>query len=141
MRVLFIGDVVGGPGRRGLLAAMPGLREAHRPDLVIVNGENSAGGVGITEKTANGLFEAGADVITTGNHVYRHREVYDYLDRTDRVIRPANYPHANPGRGHTVVDGGGLRVGVINLSGSVGLRRRGCPSTRSTRSSSGSMPT
>ena len=122
MQVLFIGDVVGGPGRRGLQAAMPGLREAHRPDLVIVNGENSAGGVGITEKTATGLFEAGADVITTGNHVYRHREVYDYLDRSDRVIRPANYPHANPGRGHTVVEAGGRRVGVINLSGAVGLK-------------------
>ena len=61
-------------------------------------------------------------MITTGNHVYRHREVYDYLDRTDRVIRPANYPHANPGRGHTVVEAGGRRVGVINLSGAVGLK-------------------
>jgi 2',3'-cyclic-nucleotide 2'-phosphodiesterase len=122
MRVLFIGDVVGGPGRRGLAAAMPGLEETYRPDLVIVNGENSAGGVGITEKTANGLFDAGADVITTGNHVYRHREVYDYLDRSDRVIRPANYPHANPGRGHTVVEADGRRIGVINLSGAVGLK-------------------
>src|SRR3954467_1261558 len=122
MRVLFIGDVVGGPGRRGLQAAMPGLRESHRPDLVIVNGENSAGGVGITEKTANGLFEAGADVITTGNHVYRHRDVYEYLDRSDRVIRPANYPHANPGGGHTIVELDGKRVAVINLSGAVQLK-------------------
>jgi metallophosphoesterase (TIGR00282 family) len=122
MRVLFIGDVVGGAGRRGLQAAMPGLREEHRPDLVIVNGENSAGGVGITERTANSLFDAGADLITTGNHVYRHREAYDFLDRSDRVIRPANYPHANPGRGHTVVEAAGRRVGVINLSGAVGLQ-------------------
>jgi metallophosphoesterase (TIGR00282 family) len=122
MRVLFIGDVVGGAGRRGLQAAMPGLREEHRPDLVIVNGENSAGGVGITERTANSLFDAGADVITTGNHVYRHREAYDFLDRSDRVIRPANYPHANPGRGHAVVEAAGRRVGVINLSGAVGLQ-------------------
>lgn len=121
MKVLFIGDVVGGPGRRGLAAAMPGLREKHAPDFVVVNGENSAGGMGITERTANELFDAGADVITTGNHVYRHRGVYEYLDRTDRVIRPANYPHANPGRGHTVVEVGGKRVGVINLSGGVGL--------------------
>ncbi len=122
MRVLFIGDVVGGAGRRGLAAAMPGLRERHSPDLVIVNGENSAGGVGITEKTARSIFEAGVDVITTGNHVYRHREVYAYLDNTDRVIRPANYGHSNPGRGHTVVEAGGMRVGVINLSGAVGLQ-------------------
>ncbi len=122
MRVLFIGDVVGGPGRRGLKAAMPGLRERYEPDVVIVNGENSAGGLGITEKTATGIFDAGADVITTGNHVYRHREVYSYLDRSDRVIRPANYPQANPGRGYTVIEVGGRKVGVINLSGSVGLR-------------------
>ena len=122
MRVLFIGDVVGGPGRRGLKAAMPQLRERHRPDLTIVNGENSAGGMGITEKTANAIFEAGADVITSGNHVYRHREAYEFLDRAERVIRPANYPHANPGKGHVVVEAGGMRVCVINLSGAVGLQ-------------------
>ncbi|MBW8059949.1 MAG: TIGR00282 family metallophosphoesterase [Solirubrobacterales bacterium] len=122
MRVLFIGDVVGGPGRRGMKAAMPSLRERHEPDLVIVNGENSAGGIGITEKTATALFEAGADVITNGNHVYRHREVYGYLNQSHTVIRPANYPHANPGQGYTVVDAGERRVGVINLSGAVGLQ-------------------
>jgi metallophosphoesterase (TIGR00282 family) len=122
MRLLFIGDVVGGPGRRGLREAMPGLREAHSPDLVIVNGENSAGGVGITERTANDLFGAGAGVITTGNHVYRHREAYEFLDRDERVLRPANYPQGNPGRGHTVVEAGGLRVAVINLSGAIGLQ-------------------
>ena len=122
MRVLFIGDVVGGPGRRGLKAAMPELRERHRPDFVIVNGENSAGGMGITEKTAKTIFDAGADVITTGNHVYRHRDAYDFLDRSERVIRPANYPHANPGRGHVVVEAAGMRIGVINLSGAVGLQ-------------------
>lgn len=122
MRVLFIGDVVGGPGRRGLAATMPELRERYAPDLTIVNGENSAGGMGITEKTAKALFDAGCDVITTGNHVYRHREAYEFLDRAERVIRPANYPHANPGKGHVVVEAGGMRVGVINLSGAVGLR-------------------
>src|SRR5512146_2835261 len=122
MRVLFIGDVVGGPGRRGLKAAMPELRERYGPDLTIVNGENSAGGMGITEQTANFLFDAGCDVITTGNHVYRHREAYEFLDRAERVIRPANYPHANPGKGHVVVEAGGRRVGVINLSGAVGLK-------------------
>ncbi len=121
MRLLFIGDVVGGPGRRGLHAAMPGLRERCAPDMVIVNGENSAGGMGVTEKTAKALFDAGADAITTGNHVYRHREAYDYLNRSDRVVRPANYPHANPGRGYTVLEVAGKRVGVINLSGAIGL--------------------
>jgi metallophosphoesterase (TIGR00282 family) len=122
MRVLFIGDVVGSPGRKGLRETMPSLREAHSPDLIIVNGENSAGGMGITERTANDLFSAGTGVITTGNHVYRHREAYDFLEREQRVVRPANYPQANPGRGYTVVEVDGVRVGVINLSGGVGLK-------------------
>jgi len=121
MKVLFIGDVVGGPGRRGLAAAMPELRERYAPELVVVNGENSAGGMGITEKTARAIFDAGAGAITTGNHVYRHREAYEFLERSDRVVRPANYPHANPGRGYTVVEAGGRRVGVINISGAIGL--------------------
>src|SRR5260221_2332203 len=122
MGVLVIGDVVGGSGRRGLREAMPTLRERHSPDLVIVNGENSAGGIGITERTANDLFQAGTGVITTGNHVYRHREAYDFLDREERVVRPANYPQGNPGRGHTVVEAGGMRIAGINISGAVGLR-------------------
>jgi metallophosphoesterase (TIGR00282 family) len=122
MKVLFIGDVVGGPGRRGLAAAMPSLRERYAPELIVVNGENSAGGMGITEKTAKALFDAGAMVITSGNHVYRHRDAYGFLNRSDRVVRPANYPYANPGRGYTVVEVGGVRAGVVNLSGAVGLQ-------------------
>jgi metallophosphoesterase (TIGR00282 family) len=122
VRILFIGDVVGSPGRRGLAATMPQLREAHRPDLVVVNGENSAGGIGITQKTATEIFAAGADVITTGNHVYRHRDAYPYLDREERLLRPANYPRANPGRGHTVVEGPAGTLGVVNLSGQAGLK-------------------
>jgi metallophosphoesterase (TIGR00282 family) len=121
MRVLHIGDVVGSPGRRALRETMPALRERHAPDLVVVNGENSAGGMGITERTANDLFAAGADVITTGNHVYRHREAYEFIDRCEQLVRPANYPSGNPGRGHTVVEVGGRRVAVINLSGGIGL--------------------
>jgi metallophosphoesterase (TIGR00282 family) len=119
--VLFIGDVVGSPGRAGLAAAMPELRDRHAPDVVIANGENSAGGLGITEKTADELFRAGVDVITTGNHVYRHRDAYGFLDRTDRVVRPANYLASNPGRGWTTVSVDGRRLAVINLSGSVQL--------------------
>jgi calcineurin-like phosphoesterase len=122
MRLLFIGDVVGGPGRRGLRETMPSLRERYEPDLIVVNGENSAGGMGITERTANDMFDTGAAVITTGNHVYRHRDAYPFLEREQRVIRPANYPSANPGRGHILVEVGGMRVAVINLSGGVGLK-------------------
>jgi metallophosphoesterase (TIGR00282 family) len=121
MRVLFLGDVVGSPGRRAVRETMPLLREQHAPDLVVINGENSAGGMGITERTANDLFAAGADVITTGNHVYRHREAYEFLDRSERVIRPANYPSGNPGRGHTTLEVAGMKVAVVNLSGAVGL--------------------
>ena len=117
MKLLFVGDVVGGIGRRTLAALLPGIRDAHQPDFVIVNGENSAGGVGITEKTGRELFETGADAITLGNHAYRHREVYEYLDREERVVRPANYPKGSPGRGFTVVERDGMRLGVVNLSG------------------------
>jgi 2',3'-cyclic-nucleotide 2'-phosphodiesterase len=121
MRVLFIGDVVGKPGRAGLARTMPELRERLSPDLVIANGENAAGGIGITEKTAGELYEAGVDVLTTGNHVYRHREAYGFLDQEERIVRPANYPVGNPGRGHTVVEVAGRRVGVVNLSGAMYL--------------------
>ena len=127
MRIIFIGDIVGKPGRAGLARAMPELRERHSPDLVIANGENSAGGLGITEKTAGDMFSSGVDVITSGNHVYRHRDAYEYLDNADRVIRPANYMTGSPGRGWTVVDAGGLRVAVINLSGQVGLKAARSP--------------
>ena len=122
MRVLFIGDVVGKPGREGLAAAMPALREEHLPDLVIVNGENAGGGVGITPETAEEIFDAGADVITLGNHTYRHREVYSYLNSEGRIIRPANFPEGNPGRGHVVVDAAGMKVAVVNLSGLLHLQ-------------------
>lgn len=122
MKLLFVGDVVGGIGRRTLAALLPGIRDEHRPDFVVVNGENSAGGVGITEKTAHELLEMGADAITLGNHAYRHREVYGLLDREQRIVRPANYPKGSPGRGHTVVESGGMRLGVVNLSGLVFLQ-------------------
>ena len=121
VRLLFVGDVVGGIGRRALAALLPGVQERFAPDFVAVNGENVAGGIGITERTAGELFEAGADVITLGNHAYRHRDVYPYLDREERIVRPANYVRGNPGRGVTVVERGELRLGVVNLSGTVFL--------------------
>lgn len=114
-----MGDIVGGIGRRTLLGLLPGLRDSHRPDFVVVNGENSAGGLGITEKTARAMYDAGVDAITLGNHTYHHREVYEYLDREQRIVRPANYPKGNPGRGHTVVERDGARLAVVNLSGIV----------------------
>jgi metallophosphoesterase (TIGR00282 family) len=121
VKILFVGDVVGSPGRRALGALLPGLREQHEADFVVVNGENSAGGVGITERTARAIFDAGADAITLGNHAYRHAEVYGYLDTEPRIVRPANYPKGNPGRGHTIVERDGASLAVVNLSGTVFL--------------------
>ncbi|MBA2567577.1 MAG: TIGR00282 family metallophosphoesterase [Thermoleophilaceae bacterium] len=127
MKLLFIGDVVGGVGRRALAALLPSLRERWRPDFVVANGENAAGGVGITERTALELLDAGVDAITLGNHAYRHREVYGFLDREQRVVRPANYPKGSPGRGHTVVERDGRRLGLVNLSGSLFLEAARSP--------------
>jgi 2',3'-cyclic-nucleotide 2'-phosphodiesterase len=127
VRLLFVADVVGKPGRVGLARAMPELRERYQPDLAIVNGENSAGGLGITERTGKDLFSMGFDVITLGNHAYRRREAYDYLDEAERVIRPANFMTGSPGRGHTIVEAGGMRICVINLIGMLHLRAARSP--------------
>jgi metallophosphoesterase (TIGR00282 family) len=120
--ILFVGDLVGSVGRRLLLALLPELREAHALDFVVVNGENAAGGVGITPKIADRLFAAGVDVITLGNHAYRQREVYAYLDAHERILRPANYLRSQPGHGSCVVERDGVRLGVVNLSGNLFMR-------------------
>jgi len=117
--ILFVGDVVGGIGRRTLLGLLPALRERYRFQFVIANGENAAGGVGITPKVAEELFAGGVDVITLGNHTYRHREVYAYLDEQPRILRPANFLASQPGHGACVVERAGVRVGVISISGNL----------------------
>jgi metallophosphoesterase (TIGR00282 family) len=127
VKLIFVGDVVGGVGRRTLASLLPGLRDRHEPDFVVVNGENSAGGVGVTEKTAREILDAGADAITLGNHAYRHPAVYPFLDRESRIVRPANYPKGSPGRGHTVVEQGGVRLGVANIAGMVFLQAARSP--------------
>ena len=129
MKLLFVGDVVGSPGRAVLEKVLPGLREEHEPDWIVVNGENSAGGVGVTPKTAKAFLEMGADAITLGNHSYRHRDVYPYLDQESRIVRPANYLKGNPGRGHTVVEKNGSRLGVVNLSGLLFMKAARSPFT------------
>ena len=116
---LFIGDVVGGLGKRTLFTLLPALRERHQPDFVIVNGENVAGGVGITPKLADQMFAAGVDVITLGNHTYRQREIYAYLDERDEIVRPANFLRSQPGHGWCVVKRGDVRLGVVSLSGNL----------------------
>jgi metallophosphoesterase (TIGR00282 family) len=117
--ILFVGDVVGGIGRRTLLALLPALRERYAPTFVVVNAENAAGGIGITPKIARELLSQGVDVITLGNHTYRHREVYPYLDEEDRILRPANFLPSQPGHGWCVVSHGDVRLGVVSLSGSL----------------------
>jgi 2',3'-cyclic-nucleotide 2'-phosphodiesterase len=117
--ILFVGDVVAGAGRRTFGALLPDLREELGIDFVVVNGENAAGGVGITPKTAEELLEAGADAITLGNHTYRHREAWGYLDRERRIVRPANFLPTQPGRGTCVVERAGVTLGIVNLSGNL----------------------
>jgi 2',3'-cyclic-nucleotide 2'-phosphodiesterase len=122
VRIMFVGDLVGGTGRRTLLACLPLLRERYDPTFVVVNGENVAGGLGITPKIADELLAAGVDAITLGNHAYHRREIYPYLDTQTRIVRPANYLRGQPGRGFCVVENGGVRLGVVNLSGNLYLR-------------------
>src|SRR5690349_12404002 len=127
VKILFIGDVVGSTGRTVVEQLLPGLIESEATDFVVINGENASGGVGITPKVANALFDAGADAITLGNHAFRHKDVYELLDRDERIVRPANYPKAAPGRGHTVVEKNGARLGVVNLSGMLFLEAARSP--------------
>jgi metallophosphoesterase (TIGR00282 family) len=119
---LFVGDVVGGIGRRTLLDSLPLLRERYAPTFVIANGENIAGGLGITPKLADELIAAGIDVITLGNHAYHRREIYPYLDSQPRILRPANFLRSQPGHGSCIVERNGTRLGVVNLSGNLYLR-------------------
>lgn len=121
MLILCIGDVVGGNGCDFLRRHLPALKRTKGIDVVIANGENSSDGNGITPASANHLFDSGVDVITTGNHTYRRREVYDYLDETEAIIRPANFPPDAPGHGITVLDMGRTQVAVVNLMGAVYL--------------------
>lgn len=123
MRILFIGDIVGKPGRRAVHALVPGLRSEYNVGLVIANGENAAGGFGITVETGQEILASGVDVITTGGHVWDRKEAASYLDEEDRILRPLNYPPGVPGRGC-------LRFGdvmVVNLMGRVFMASLDCP--------------
>jgi 2',3'-cyclic-nucleotide 2'-phosphodiesterase len=117
MIILFFADVVGKPGRDALIKKLPALKERHGAHAVVVNGENVTDGKGIRPAHAEALLGAGVDVITTGNHVWKQRDAYHYLDEQPRIVRPFNFLGSNPGRGVTVVDTPAGRLGVINLSG------------------------
>ncbi len=120
MRLLFLGDVVGRAGRKVVVDRLPDLVETHRFDFVVVNGENAAGGFGITEEIAQDLIDAGADVITLGNHAWDQREALVFIERQPKLLRPVNYPKGTPGRGANLyVARNGARVLVMNVMGRI----------------------
>ena len=128
MKVLFIGDIFGEPGRRALARAVPRLVGQRQIDIVIGNGENAAGGFGITPELAEELFDLGLAVITTGNHAWDKREILDYFPREPRLLRPANYPDGVPGHGSVVVESaGGEKLGVLQLMGRAYMPTLDCP--------------
>lgn len=121
MKVIFLGDIVGSPGRRAVKELLPEIIKKYQPHFIVANGENAAGGYGLTEKVAEELFSLGIDILTTGNHVWK-REFLPYLQKTERVVRPANYGPGTPGRGSTIVVKGNFKLGVINLEGRIFMR-------------------
>ncbi len=130
MKVLFLGDVIGKPGRNALKKKLGQLILQNEADIVIANGENSAGGIGISERTCKEMFDSGVDIVTTGNHVFKKREIYSMLERETRLLKPANYPPDTPGRGYNVYEIdriGGLKIAVINLCGRVFIDYLDCP--------------
>jgi len=128
LKILFIADVIGSPGRDVVQALLPGLRSRHGLDLVVCNGENAAAGFGLTRDTAKALIDAGVDVLTGGNHIWDKRDSIDYLRSEPRLVRPANLPPGVPGEGWRVFPGiDGTPIGVINLLGRVFMKEADCP--------------
>jgi metallophosphoesterase (TIGR00282 family) len=123
LRILAIGDIIGKPGRKAVKEILPGLCDEHNIDLIIGNGENAAGGLGLTPGTAEELFDSGIDVITTGNHVWAYNEIIPYLDSELAILRPLNYPPMNPGRGYLLKS----NVLIVNLIGRVFMGHVDCP--------------
>ena len=128
MKILFIGDIVGDPGRKIIARQLPGIVEEHEIDVVLGNGENAAGGFGITPDIAQELFDYGIDVITTGNHVWDKKEILQYIQSEQKLLRPANYPDSVPGRGSVVIETTKYGpLGVLQLMGRVSMPLLDCP--------------
>jgi hypothetical protein len=124
---LFLGDIVGRPGRKALKKFLPMAVEKYSPSLIVANGENAAGGIGITSDICRELLNQ-VDVLTSGNHIWDKKEIIPYLDQEPRLLRPANYPPQNPGKGfHFFESKSGLKVGVLNLQGRVFMEPIDCP--------------
>jgi len=128
MRILFIGDIVGKPGRRAIHEVLERVIEDHKIDFTIANGENAAGGMGITPQIAIEMLDEGVDVLTSGNHIWAKKEIIPFLDEESRLLRPANYPAGVPGRGAGIFrTRNGKKVGVLNLEGRVFMKHLDCP--------------
>jgi len=119
LKILFVGDVFGELGRETLKAKMPDIIKTYKPDFCIANGENAAGGKGISYNTAHEIFDCGIDVITMGNHTWARKEILNFIDSGIKIVRPANYPKGVPGKGRLVIEKNGIRLAVVNLLGRV----------------------
>jgi metallophosphoesterase (TIGR00282 family) len=128
MRLLFIGDIVGRPGRRAIFNLLEQIIKSYEIDFIIANGENAAGGMGITPAIASEILDKGVDVLTSGNHIWAKKEIIPFLNEEERILRPANYPGKVPGRGIGVYRArGGEKIGVLNLEGRVFMKNLDCP--------------
>ncbi len=128
MKILFIGDVVGQPGREAIKQLLPGLKKEYRLDFVIANTENAAGGSGVTAKVMQELFDAGVEVLTSGDHIWKKREIIQLIDSETRLLRPLNYPAGSPGKGSGIFKTKkGATIGVINVLGCVFMEALDCP--------------
>lgn len=128
MNILFIGDVVGSPGREAISKLLPRLKTEYSLKFVIANAENAAGGSGITQKVADELFASGVDVLTSGDHIWKKREIFEFINQEERILRPLNFPEGAPGRGFSVFKTkDGPAVGVINVNGRVFMEALECP--------------
>jgi 2',3'-cyclic-nucleotide 2'-phosphodiesterase len=127
MNILFIGDVFANPGRRAVKELLPGLKKKFATDFTIANGENGAGGFGITPAVADELLASGIDVLTSGNHIFNSSVLGEYMEKTNRLLRPINYPPGNPGLGLCLIKVGKEKIGVINAIGRIFLSTADCP--------------
>lgn len=127
LRVLALGDIIGDPGRRAILTELKILINKNKIDFVIVNGENAAGGFGINKYIAAKLLESGVDVITSGNHIWRQKDIYDFLEKENRILRPANYPKGALGLGAELYHKDNVKIGVINILGRIFMEAIDCP--------------
>ncbi|MDQ0270149.1 TIGR00282 family metallophosphoesterase [Cytobacillus purgationiresistens] len=127
MRLLFVGDVVGSIGRDMIKEYVPKLKEKYRPQITIINGENAAGGRGITEKIYREFLESGAQAVTLGNHTWDNKEIFDFIDQAKYLVRPANFPENNPGKGLVYIKYNAEEIAVISLQGRTFMQTSDCP--------------